>query len=63
MSGSQVRETIKRNRVYLWEVAKKLEVSEMTICRWLREEQMPEEKWHKLMNAIKEVLQERLASL
>lgn len=63
MTGTQIRETLKSKRIYQWEVAQKLKVSEITFCRWLREDDMSEEKSSKIMIAANEVLQERLASL
>ena len=44
MKNLEIRMMIKNNRLYHYEVAQKLGVSEYTLCRWLREELSDERK-------------------
>lgn len=58
MSNSQIKDALKKHRIYLWEIANRLNVSEMTICRWLRQD-LPEEKAKLILNAINEIINKR----
>ena len=44
--------------VPLWKIAEALSISEPTLTRWLRHE-LPEEKKQKILEAIKEIENER----
>ena len=58
MTNIEIKETLRRNRIYLWEVAMKLGVSEITLCRWLRQD-LPKDKQQQIVNAITEIVVER----
>ena len=36
MTGQEVRELLRQKRIYQWEVAAAMNVSEYALCRWLR---------------------------
>lgn len=36
MDGKEVKDLLKRERLYQWELAKVLQISEFTLSRWLR---------------------------
>jgi len=36
MTGQEVRELLRRNRLYHWELAKEMGISEFTLSRYLR---------------------------
>lgn len=38
MSNADIKAAAKSNKVFLWEVARKLKISESTFTRWLRTE-------------------------
>ena len=59
MSNLQIKDLIKKQRVFLWEIAKRIGVSEMTLCRWLRQDELPEEKQQAILNALTEAMVER----
>lgn len=52
MCNLDIRDDLKKNGVYQWQVAHELGICEMTLARWLRFE-MSEEKKHKVFEAIK----------
>lgn len=58
MNNLTFKELLKRNRIYQWEVAHEVGVSEITLCRWLRQE-IPEEKYLNLISAVKNILAKR----
>lgn len=45
-----VREYLKAKRVFMWEVAERIGVHEVTLIRWMRTE-LPEDKKQKIMEA------------
>ena len=53
-----IRMTARKNKIALWEIAEKLGISEATITRWMRV-QIPEEKENRILQAIKEIVEER----
>ena len=55
MKNLEIRMMIKNNRLYHYEVAAKLGVSEYTLCRWLREE-LSDEKKGKILEAINSIV-------
>ena len=57
MCNAEVREKMKKHRLYQYQVASKLGVSECTFIRWLREE-LPSEKKELVLSAIAELEQE-----
>lgn len=36
MTGQEIRELLRQKRIYQWEVAAQMNVSEYALCRWLR---------------------------
>lgn len=58
MPNAHIKETLNKNRVYHWEVAKRLGVSEMTLFRWLRQD-LPEDKKQLILKAITEIVTDR----
>ena len=58
MPNAHIKEMLNKNRVYHWEVAKRLGVSEMTLFRWLRQD-LPDEKRQQILKAISEIVAER----
>ena len=51
MEANQIKQTLKENRIYQWEVAKALGITEFTLTRWLRED-LPDAKADQIMQAI-----------
>ncbi len=58
MLNSDIRARAKSKRVYLWEIANKLGVSEMTLTRRLRRELSEDEK-QRIFSFIDEIAKER----
>lgn len=38
MTGTEIKELLKKKRIYQWEVADALRINEFTLSRWLRGE-------------------------
>jgi hypothetical protein len=55
MYNLDVRLAIKQNRLCHYEVAKKVGISEATLCRWLREE-LSEDKRNIILKAISDII-------
>ena len=36
MTGTEIQNLIKKNRLFQWEVAEELKINEFTLSRWLR---------------------------
>ena len=51
MANEDIRKMLKARRIYIWQVAKALGVSESTLIRWMREE-LKTEKKKKVIEAI-----------
>lgn len=58
MPNANIKELLRRKRIYQWEIAAKLNVSEVTFCRWLRNN-LPEDKQQQILNAINEIVADR----
>lgn len=56
MTGKEIQEIIKRNRLYQWEVAQELHISEFTLSRWFREN-LNEEREKLILEAVEKLLQ------
>lgn len=54
MSNVEIRELIRKNRLFNYEVAEKLHISEYTFCRWLRNE-LDEAKKQEIIDIVKEL--------
>ncbi len=52
MTAEQIKKVMRENRIFQWEVAKKLGITEFTLCRWLREELTTEQEKMKKMLSI-----------
>ena len=57
-NNNDLRETARRNGVYLYEIADALGVSEQTFIRWLRKE-LTEQKKEDALAAIKLISEQR----
>lgn len=56
-SNLDIRKKAKSKKVYLWEIAEKLEISECHFVRKLRHE-LPQEEKDKIFNIIDEIVKE-----
>lgn len=59
MSNQEIKELMKENSIYMWEVAKQLGVNETSFCKWFREP-LTEEKQQRIILAIEEIRLDRL---
>lgn len=50
-ANEELRWAMRSNFIAQWEVAEALNISEVTLCRWLRTE-LPEEKRNAILDAI-----------
>lgn len=57
MASVDIKRAARGSMIPLWKIARKLNVSEMTVTRWLREE-LPEDKRARIMDAIEQLKQE-----
>lgn len=55
---ADIKKRSRANAVPLWQIARKIGVSEMTITRWLRMNLSPE-RYDMMLSAIDEILKER----
>ena len=56
MDGNEIREIIKKKRLYQWEIAEELCINEFTFSRWLRGS-LSKEREQKILEAIQRVLE------
>ncbi len=61
MSLKELKKTIKEKRLFQWEIAKIIGISEFTLSRWLREE-LTSEREKKITDAIEKLTGEPLES-
>ncbi len=54
MTNAEIKDKIKRSRIYQYEIAAKMGITEYTLCKWFREE-LTEEKQNQILSAIKEI--------
>lgn len=59
MCNKELREIMRKNNIYMWQVAKKLNVYETSFCKWFRDE-LSEDKRLQVLSAIEEIKKERL---
>ena len=52
MNGEDVRATLKERRIFQWELARALGISEFTLVRWLRNGPLSEERAKAVQEAI-----------
>lgn len=55
MNGEDVRATLKERRIFQWELARALGISEFTLVRWLRNGPMSEERAKAVQEAIEKL--------
>lgn len=58
MNSQEIKHLMQGERIYQWEVAKKLGISEFTLVRWLRDP-ISEDHQLKIENAINALLDEQ----
>ena len=58
MTSNQIKQILKEKRIYQWEVAKALGITEFTLTRWLRED-LPKERATQIMEVIDVLLSKR----
>lgn len=58
MKNLDVRRMLKDRRVYMWEVAERLGIHEITLYRWFRQE-LPEDKKARIRSAVDEIVRAR----
>ncbi len=61
MRLKELKKTIKEKRLFQWEIAKVIGISEFTLCRWLREE-LTSEREKKITDAIEKLTGEPFES-
>ena len=59
MNNEQIKDQMKENSIFMWQVAKKLNVYETSFCKWFREE-LSEERKQQVLSAIEEIKLDRL---
>lgn len=59
MSNKEIRELMKKENIYIWQVANKLSIHETTLIKRFRTE-LPEERRTEVLSAIEEIRLERL---
>lgn len=59
MNNEQLRAVMRENNIYMWQVAKKLNVYETSFCKWFREE-LSDERKQQVLSAIEEIKLDRL---
>ena len=47
MDNKQIRVVMRDNNIYMWQVAKKLNVNETSFCKWFREDNIIKHLYHK----------------
>lgn len=59
MKNEQLKEVMRANNIYMWQVAKKLNVYETSFSKWFREE-LSEDRKRMVLSAIEEIKLDRL---
>lgn len=62
MSNDEIKAIIKKNRLYSYEVAEQIGITEFTLCRWFRKE-MTEEQKEKILSAIAALCEKKELSI
>lgn len=55
MNGEDVRAMLKERRIFQWELARALAVSEFTLVRWLRNGPLSEDRAKAIQEAIEQL--------
>lgn len=58
MMNAEIRNMVKNSRIYYYEIAQALNISEFTLCRWLRND-LSDEKKTLITAAIAKISEER----
>lgn len=58
MSNQKIKEMMKQNNIYMWQVAKKLNVNETSFCKWFREP-LSEQRKQQILSAVNEIINTR----
>lgn len=58
MDANQIKQILKEKRIYQWEVAKALGITEFTLTRWLRDD-LPADRAEQIMQVIDTLLLNR----
>lgn len=58
MKNVEIREILRKKRVFNYEVAQQLGITEFTFCRWLRDE-LSDERKRLVLEAISRIVVER----
>ena len=56
--NAELRNLLKENGIFLWQVARKLDVHEQTLYNWLRYEPLPEKHREMIFSAIEAIKQD-----
>lgn len=59
MSNEQIKTLMRENKIYMWQVAKRLNVHETSFCKWFRE-QLSQEQVQRVLSAVEEIKLDRL---
>lgn len=59
MSNKEIRAMMRNEKIYLWQVAKKLAIHETTLIKHFRSE-LSEDRQQRILTAIDEIKKERL---
>ena len=59
MNNKQIKDMMKENCIFMWQVAKTLNIYETSFCKWFREE-LSEERKQLVLSAIEEIKLDRL---
>ena len=50
--NAELRAEITRHGLFLWQVAKRCQISEPTLCRWMRDKLEPDDERYKLIKSV-----------
>ena len=59
MNNERLKEVMRENKIYMWQVAKKLKVYETSFSKWFRDE-LSEDRKLLVLSAIEEIKLDRL---
>ena len=59
MTNEQIKELMKQNNIFMWQVAKRLGVNETSFCKWFREP-LTQERKQQVLLVIEEIKLDRL---
>lgn len=59
MNNKEIKDLLKAEHIYMWQVAKVLNIHETTFIRWFRDE-LSEERKRVVLSAIEEIKLDRL---